>query len=226
MGDEDFAYAALFIATLFQRSRKMRAHYTGPNVVQAFAHLRSDDFIKDRQYELLKRGTLIGFDVLRAKIEKSIDEVVDDPAQFHFHNISDRAAALAAGLAIKKWTLVRLLKPSFITSDSPVFPISIRAEAAPTLGGPLLAPETAVFLALSPKTLLVMEPDNPSWNPIAEPDFIRDIRHATVSSADLAIYSTEKSDALQAAVGAHLGSFHYYRKDLYEGKSSGPDDQF
>ncbi len=209
LSQDDTVFAALFIATLFQRSRKMRAQYIGPEVTQAFAHLRTDDFVRDRQHELLQRGALAGFNELKTQIDAEINKVLSDPAQLHFHNFSDRAAELGAGLGNKPWTLVRSDNPSFITSDSPVFPIYMRKGASPILGGPLLAPETAVFLALSPQTLLIMGPAQPNWNPVAEPDFIRDIRHATVSSADLAVYSTEKSSVLQTTVDAFLGSFHY-----------------
>ena len=213
LAQEDIVFASPFLTTLFQRSRKVRAQYTGPEVVQAFAHLTDDAFVRERQHELLQSGTLIPFDQLRSAIVKSVNEVVNDPAQIQFHEFTDRSAKVALGLASKPWSLVRSDERSFITSDSPIFPLTMGTGGGANLGGPLLHAETAVFLAPSPHTLLIMGPEKASWNPVAAPDLIRDIRHATVSSADRAVYSTEKSEALQKLVEVSLGSFHYNHKN-------------
>ncbi len=72
---------------------------------------------------------------LRTAINANIDLMLSDPAQFQLEDLFGRSWKIANLLAQKVFHIVRSEANAFITSDSPVFQMTVNREGPSRIGG-------------------------------------------------------------------------------------------
>jgi hypothetical protein len=198
---------ALFLATLFLRSRKVRDQI-GPELTKQVESeiFFGDDQIREMQHDFLKQGVLVYADDLRAKVSQ-IKLEMRAPAFRHLAGIEENARMLAAQIFEKRWFVFEAAPDTvFVTSDCPVQTLNLNFAAKNfTLGSGFGHPTTAVVLPLSPSRLFLAGPQVMRWksNVLDEND-VAAFNASAVRFADKTVYALAESAEVQSLVDREM----------------------
>lgn len=195
---------AVFVATMFLRSRKVREQI-GPELtrmVEAEVYSGGEQ-LKEMQCELLRQGVFVYAEDLRAMVERILGEM-RDPAFAHLAGIEENVRTIARNILEKgRWFVVEAAPGSvFITSDCPVQTITLNGPGAPiTLGNGFRHHNTAIAFPLSPKKLFLAGPQEIVFkSPVLGAKDVVAFNTATAQFAHRAVYASERNAEIQALV--------------------------
>lgn len=203
---------AMFLATLFLRSRKVREQM-GPRIMKEVESeiFFGDGQIREMQHDLLKQGVLVYGDDLKAKVSQ-IKQEMRAPAFGHLAGIEGNARKLADDIFRKRWFVFEAAPgTAFVTSDCPVQTLNVNfADKNFMLGSGFGHPSTAVVLPLSPTRLFLAGPHEMRWasNVLDRNDVVA-FNTATVRFAGRAVYALDNGADIQALVDGEMNQVTY-----------------
>lgn len=203
---------AIFVASMFLRSRKVREQI-GPELTRMVeAEFDCDEQIREMQCELLAHGIFVHSDELRAKVQQTLAEM-RAPAFGHLAGIEENVRIIATNILEKGRWFVLEAAPGceFVTSDCPVQTWALNGPKAPlTLGSGFRHQNTAVVFPLSPKALFFAGPNEIVWNSnVLSPEDTAKVNMATVQFAHRAVYALSGSVELQELVDRELNKYTF-----------------
>jgi len=102
LGKRDATIWATFVSSLFGRTRKVRAQISDAIVRDFKKKSQEPDFVRDLQYELLKKGELHSAEELRKDTEKLRAAMDASPSYYHVSGLPQRTISIAEDLMKKK----------------------------------------------------------------------------------------------------------------------------
>jgi Protein of unknown function (DUF4238) len=194
---------SFYVASLFRRTAKYRDQISAP-IVEKFAQQPQDlDYIRERQYELLKRGERVPFEDLKKETESMRDCVCGSDSFYHLSGIRRQTPLLAGALMTKSWRVFESPSgQSFVMSDSPVSTFEFidgRMQAGAGFGKPW----TTVILPLTQDRLFVASSPFP-WISVDRPGSVDFINVLTVRFAYKNVYAHVNSPEIQSLVDSEI----------------------
>ena len=209
MHDEP-AFWAMFIASLFIRTRKVREQMTPRLLDNLKASFFGTENITTMQYELFRQGELHSQEVLNEVASLAYKQMRSNPAFLHFARIEERIANLAPVVAQKSWHTIRAAPGlNFVTSDNPVFSVKLDESGGAYPGYGFAHEDVTIMLPLSPEYLFVASPPSLTWQKIMDEPSTRTINRITVACADRAVFAKRDVPGMQELVDADLNSIIY-----------------
>lgn len=201
---DDIAMWALFVASTFLRTRKVRKDVSlrlGTKVAMEF---RSHENLLEIQHQFLKRGTIVPFAEIENRVGRQLDVILASPAFLHLSGFHTNVPSLAHSICQKVWHILEAGDPgSFLTSDCPVTTAQIR-ERQLYLGYGFDLPSTTVFFAIDTKHLFIAAPPQSMWAAILNPLDVNLINLMTIQYADREVYANEESEDIQRSVQENI----------------------
>jgi hypothetical protein len=154
---------ALYVASLFLRSRKVRDELS-PRSYSAFSIDQLDTpVLREDQWKIFQRsGQLVSLDEIK-KVKSKAVSAYADPALQQITSMDYSTPNLASALAAKRWQVVRPAPGlQFVTSDAPVFTIRL-FDRGSSVGTGWGHEETHVGLPLDPQHLFLASPTKVQW---------------------------------------------------------------
>jgi Protein of unknown function (DUF4238) len=211
---DEIATWGLFVAALFLRSRKVRAQMSSRIAVELAGELRGVGELRQIQYELLKRGSLIPLAEVERQVASQLDKMLSSPAFLHLCRFHTAVPNLAHLICQKAWHILEAGEDSwFVTSDCPVFTAAIRERRLFCGTGFGLA-DTTVFLAIDPQHLFIAAPPTSKWNKVLGPADVDLINLSAIRFAHREVYAHKESAELQHAVDNNIDRITF-GKDAY-----------
>lgn len=206
--DEEKITWAVFVASLFLRTRKVR-HQLAPMTLRRVQDMMiGDEAIRQMQHELFMGGRLFPYEYLRSRMIKVWTEM-EDPAFGHLIAIENSVLTLAQNLLAKDWYVVDAPeRSSFITSDAPVVSMKLTEGGAAFLGYGFGQRDVAAILPMSPYKAFIASPLHIRWRDLDQNSFTL-INRAIAAFADRYIYADVESSQIQALTDAELGQIRY-----------------
>ena len=207
LGEEEAMYWALFVASLFLRTRKWRRQMVEPNIPDAVRLQTAPEHIAELQYTLFKKGVFLD----RADLIKRCTDIVqtarDEPAFFHLSHMPESVIKLALILRQKDWyTFKAPAGRKFISSDAPVSSFKLDHQGRIFDGHGFAIPDVAAALPLSPEKLWIASPPTFKWIDDLSTDDLETFNRLTVSFGEQMLFSRDQDDALEDLVNRHLNN--------------------
>ena len=217
---EEPAFWAMFVASLFIRTRKVREQMT-PGVLEGLSRsFFGIENITKMQYELFQKGHLHSKEDIYEAASKTYDQMRLMPAFLHFARLEERIANLAPVFTRKIWhTLHAAPGLDFVTSDNPVFSVKLDQQGAAYPGYGFAHDDVTIMLPLSPKFLFVASPPSLVWEKSLDEPSTRTINRIIIACADRAVFARHKITGLQELVDNDLNSI-IYGQNAYTTNSS------
>ncbi len=214
VSNEEIAAWALFVASLFLRTRKVRAQVSSRVAAEVAAQFRSAEGLREIQYEFLKRGALVELAEMRRHVDERLDKILKETAFLHLSGFHTTVPNLAFSICQKAWHILGAGDDHrFVTSDCPVFTAQIRNRQL-FLGYGLDIPRVSVFLAIDPNHLFVATPPGSTCSALLSGGDVDLINLATVKYAHREVYADRESKGLQEIVNQNLNQIEF-GKDAY-----------
>jgi Protein of unknown function (DUF4238) len=189
LNQEHLVAWALFVATVFLRSRKVR-NQVAPRIMNELkdSYLAPEQ-IRDMQYELFKHGQLVSEVELSAILQKTWDQINANPAYLQLAGVEKSACNLGVELGKKHWhTLEAAPEKVFVTSDCPVFTWKLIGGGAAFPGYGFGQEDVAIILPLSPKKVFVASPPTISWPKVLDANSTDLFNKAVIQFADKSVF--------------------------------------
>ena len=207
---EQLTVWALFIATVFLRSRKVR-NQVAPRIMDELktSFLASDN-LKDLQYDLFKQGHLVSEKELSAAIEKKWNQLSANPAYLQLAGIDQSACNLGVELGKKHWhTLDAPPGKVFVTSDCPVFTLKLTGGGAAFLGYGFGQEDVAIIFPLSPRKIFVASPPTISWSKVLDVNSINLFNKAVIQFALKSVFSIQECEEIRNLVDSEINKITF-----------------
>jgi hypothetical protein len=202
--NEDIGTWALFLSSLFLRTRKVRSQMSARLAKDVANRFRSSEELRGIQHEFFKRGSLVPLADVRTQVGRHLDEILSSPAFLHlsgFHNIVPN---LAYSICQKDWHVLGVNEGSrLVTSDCPVFTGEIRGQAL-FLGFGFALPNTTIFCAMDPYHLFIAAPPKSNWPAVLVPADVDLMNLATIKYGQREVYADRESDDLRRVVSENI----------------------
>jgi hypothetical protein len=206
---QDAEVWATFVASLFGRTRKVKAQISEAMTRKFQQQTDNPDYIRDLQLALLQQGELhYAEDVQRAVTE--IRSTMDaSPSFYHVSALPNRVRIIVESLLIRAWhTIEAPPKHHFLISDCPVVTYEVK-NGQPFPGVGFGKENAAVLLPVSPKHLFVASPHHFRWNTVASPTGMQNINRLIVQFAHRNVYSHVESEEIRALVNAEIDAIMF-----------------
>jgi len=201
---DDIAIWALFVASTFLRTRKVRKNVSSRLGKEVARELRSHENLLEIQYQFLKRGTIVPLAEVENRVGKQLDVILASPAFLHLSGFHTNMPSLAHSICQKVWHIVEAGgSSSFLTSDCPVTTAQIRDRQL-FLGYGFGLPTTTVFFAIDTKHLFIATPPQVNWAAFLDPSDVNMINLMTIQYADREVYANEESEEIQRSVQENI----------------------
>jgi hypothetical protein len=188
---------ACFVASLFARTRKVRAQFSSLMVQRFRAQTQDPEFIRNLQYELLQAGELRYADDLQREIDHLREAMEADDSFYHVTGLPRKTKVLAEAVLYKNWyTLCAPPGEFFITSDCPVVTVE-RIDNKWALGSGFGKENVLILLPLSPEKVFLAAPSHFKINPAVGPDFVDSTNVVVARFAHKNVYGHVKSEEIK-----------------------------
>jgi hypothetical protein len=196
---------ALYVASLFVRSRKYRAQISEPMIANLKAQTKERNYIADLQYTMFKKGELVEANELRRSTDEFVSNLEKSPAFYHVAGLQRHTASLAAALLKKAWHIVRAPQEKFfLMSDCPVSTAEV--AGASVLPGVGFAKEHAlVFVPITPRLVFIAAPSSMQRPAIAPPAFVDSLNLLTVQFAHTRVFAHVNMVSIKEFVDREIG---------------------
>jgi hypothetical protein len=187
-----------FIASLFARTRKVRAQVSSAMVAKFRDQTRNPSFVRDLQYQLFQAGELRFAEDLQKEVDDLGKAMENSPSFYHVVGLPHRTRVVAEAIMRKSWyTIEAPADRFFITSDSPVSTAElVDGKVLPGVG--FAKEDAAIFLPITPRHLFVAS--RVGWGEVADPRFVESLNRLTVHFAHRNVYADRDSAALRTLV--------------------------
>jgi hypothetical protein len=204
LGDADARIWAHFVASLFGRSRKVRAFVSEGMTRRLREQTESPDFMRDLQHSLLQRGELHFAQDIKQKIDEIRTSMDASPSFYHISGLPNRTQIIVESLLTRAWHTIEAPQgTSFLVSDCPVVTCEVRNDQ--TYPGAGFGKEnTVAMLPVSAKHLWVASPPHLNW--MLEPSIsgMNNINRLIVQFAHLNVYSNVHSEETRVLVDTEV----------------------
>lgn len=206
---EDAEIWAAFVASLFGRTRKVRAHVSEA-MAQKFRQLVDRlDSIQDLQLALLKQGELHSADDIRGAVTAIYTTMESSPSYFFVSALPNRVRMIAADLMTRDWHTIDAAEGcNFLLSDCPVITYEVR-DGRPCPGTGFGNQATIALLPVSPKHLFAASPHSVMWPTIFSPTAMEKVNRMIVNFAHRNVYANGESEEVQKLVDAEINTIHF-----------------
>jgi hypothetical protein len=166
---------ARFVASLFGRTRKVRAQISQAMTRKFRQQTGNPDYVGDLQLALLKQGELHHAEDLRRAVTEIRTTMDASPSFYHVSALPNRVRIIVESLLTRAWhTIEAPPEHYFLISDCPVVTYEVRnGQTFPGVG--FGKENAAVLLPVSPKHLFVACPHHFQWNTVASPAGMQNI---------------------------------------------------
>jgi hypothetical protein len=195
---------ALYVASLFIRSRKYRMQVSAAMTKKFKAQAQSDDFVRDLQHELLKKGEIVFAEDLEKDIERLLSDMESSPSFYHVVGLEKLTVSLGEALFKKTWHVLQVPPGKFfLTSDCPVMTIEF-VDGQEKPGAGFRKEHTAIMLPVSPQHLFVAASPLSQWRSVLESRHVDSVNLLTVRFAHKAVYAPANSIEIKALVDTEI----------------------
>lgn len=204
--DQDEVVAwALFVASLFLRSRKVR-NQIAPAILDAMkASVLDPARVEAIQYELFQRGQLYSKEEISDVVHKAWSDINANPAFLQLSKIEERTASLAHSIGRKAWhTLHPAPGKTFVTSDCPVISLKLTGTGVAFAGFGFGQDDVAAVLPLTPDALFVASPPSIAWTKRFDETGTAAMNKAIVQYAEKRVFSSIRSERISKLVDAEM----------------------
>jgi hypothetical protein len=204
IGNEDAVIWAQFVASLFGRTRKVRAQISEGMTERFREQTENPDFIRDLQYSLLQKGELHYADDLKRAITEIRTAMDASPSFYHVSALPNRVGIIIESLLTRAWhTIEAPPGTSFLVSDCPVVTYEVRG-GQPFPGAGFGHENTVVMLPVSPRFLWVASPHHLNWRLEATISGMNNINRLIVQFAHRNVYANVKSEEIRVLVDTEI----------------------
>jgi Protein of unknown function (DUF4238) len=211
---EQMAPWALYVASIFLRSRKVREELS-PKTYSGFSTDQlSVTALREDQWKIFKStGQIVGLsDIEVAKTE--VIRTYADPALQQITSMDYSTPNLASALASKRWQVVRPADGlCFVTSDAPAFSFRLHDKGS-SLGTGWGLEDTHIGFPLDPEHLFIASPPNQQWvSPVDEANTLAFV--GTMAQFSYRnVYAHRDDETIKELVEKHAGTLSF-GKDAY-----------
>lgn len=206
---EDANNWAIFVASLFARSRKVREQVGSSMFAAARLHSINPDFIRDIQLDLLNRGELHHADDIQRRITETVKAMQDSAHYFFISGLPNRIKMIATDILARDWhTIDAPDSHRFLFSDCPVVTYEVQ-NGRLHLGSGFGNQGTIVLLPVSPSKLLVASPKGGRWPSIFTVSDMETVNRLIVQFAHQNVYADFESNDVQNLVNQQINSIQF-----------------
>jgi hypothetical protein len=211
LGQREEAHWALYVASLFLRTKKVRDQISSAMVRQFKEHTDSEDFIRDLQNDLLRTGQLVFAEDLRKMVEQLRTNMDSSPSYHHLTSLQTNTNLLARALTAKIWHVLEAGPGKFfVLSDCPVTTFELASGRA--YGGTGFGSEvTTVLVPLTPNRLFMASPPTVHWKTVGPPAAIHGANQLTVRFGLERVFAHLQSPELKLFVDAEINRVTFGR---------------
>lgn len=213
---------AAFVASLFGRTRKVRAQISEAMINKLRDQTEDPKFLRDLQHWLLQRGELHYAEDLKKKVAE-FRTARETPSFYHVWALPNRVRVLLGPLLERTWnTLEAPAGKSFLISDCPV--ITVERQGGQFLPGAGFAKKnTVVLLPLDSTHLFVASPPDFGWKQgKAYPAVVDMINRLFVQFAHRNVYTNAESDGIRTLVDSEIDTLVFGKNVFLPASSSAP----
>jgi hypothetical protein len=212
--DTEKASWALYVASTFLRSRRVRIEMSSGTFNRMAAEMRNPESYREDQWKWFKQtGQLVS----QEKIQEATERVLGafgDPALRQNNTIEFSTPNLARVLGTKRWQIISPADgQSFVTCDAPVFTFSLSGKEG-SIGGGWGLPDSHIAMPLSPNHLFIASPSDLEWHAKADDTNTKALIDLTTRFADRYVYASEKLSEIQVMIDKNGGTL-IFGKDAY-----------
>lgn len=209
IGQWDATVWAGYVASLFVRTEKYRAQMSAAMVEKFGQKTRDPNFVRDMQYELLKKGELVFAEDIRKDIERLKSSMDASPSYYHLSGLERNVISLGDAIMRKTWHTIQAPPGKFfLTSDCPVTTVElVGGQVKPGAG--LANEHTAIILAVTPEHLFIASPRMINWKSIGEPKLVDSVNLLTVQFAHKRVYSHVNPPDLKTLVDTQINRVRF-----------------
>jgi hypothetical protein len=206
---EDAEIWAVFVASLFGRTRKVRAHVSEAMAQKFRQQVDNSDSIRDLQLSLLKQGELHYADDIRRAVTAIYTTMESSPSYFFVSALPNRVRMIAADLMTRDWHTIDAAEGcNFLLSDCPVITYEVR-NGKPCPGTGFGNQATIVLLPVSPKHLFAASPHRVMWPTVFPPIAMASVNRLIVNFAHRNVYANGESEEVQKLVDAEINTIDF-----------------
>jgi Protein of unknown function (DUF4238) len=205
---------ALFVASLFLRSKKVREELSPRNFEASMAGQLEVDLLREDQWKIFDQtGQLISLDEIRGA-KANVLKAFSDPALRQVVSLDFSTPNLARALAKKRWQVVRPAQGlKFVTNDAPAVSFCFR-EGRSFVGLGWGHEETHVAIPLDPDHLFIASPVNVQWLPQLDEANTINFVGTMAQFSYRNVYASLVDERIQELVEQHSGTLIFGR-DAY-----------
>jgi Protein of unknown function (DUF4238) len=205
---------ALFVASLFLRSKKVREELSPRNFEACMSGQLAVDLLREEQWEIFDQtGKLISLDEIR-RAKTNVLKAFSDPALRQVVSLDFSTPNLAGALVQKRWQVVRPAQGlKFVTNDAPAISFCFR-EGHPFVGLGWGRKETHIAIPLNPDHLFIASPMDVQWLPQLDEANTINFIGTMAQFSYRNVYASLVDERIQELVERHSGTLIFGR-DAY-----------
>ncbi len=205
---------ALYVASIFLRSKKVREELS-PKTYSGFsADQLSVTALKDDQWNIFNStGQLVGLSDIEVAKTKLI-KAYADPVLQQITSMDYSTPNLASALALKRWQVVRPATGlCFVTSDAPAFSFRLHDKGS-SVGTGWGLQDTHIGFPLDPQHMFIASPTNLQWtSPVDDANSLAFV--GTMAQFSYRnVYAHRDDEDIKELVEKHAGTLSF-GKDAY-----------
>lgn len=195
---------ARFVATLFGRTRKVRAHISEMMTQRFGEQADHPDFISNLQVSLLKQGEFHYADDLKRAVTEIRAAMDANPSFYHVSALPNRMRIIAQPLLTRAWHTIEAPPDNyFLMSDCPVLTFEVR-DGRPYPGAGFAKENAVVMLPVGPRHIFVASPHHLGWRQVQTISGVRNINRLIVQFAHRNVYANFESEEVRALVNDEI----------------------
>jgi hypothetical protein len=195
-----------FVASLFGRTRKVRAQISEGMKERFRDQTENPEFIRDLQYSLLRKGELHYADDLKAAVTGFCTAMDSSPSFYHVSALPNRTRIIVESLMQRAWhTIEAAPGTSFLCSDCPVVTYEV-VNGQPHPGSGFGNQNTVAMLPVGSKHLWVASPHHLNWRMQATDAGMTNINRLIVQFAHRNVYADTQSEEIRTLVDTEINT--------------------
>lgn len=204
LGQREAQIWATFVASLFGRTRKVRAQISDSMTEKFGRQVDNPDHIRDLQCSLLKRGEFHYAEDLKRAVTEIRAAMDASPSFYHVSALPNRVRIIVESLLTRHWhTIETPANCYFLISDCPVITYEVRnGQLCPGVG--FGNDNTVVLLPIGPRHLFVASPAHINWRKVASVAAAFNVNRLVTQFAHRNVYSNIRSEETRALVDTEI----------------------
>ncbi len=197
---------AEFVASLFGRTRKVRAQISEGMTERFRDQTENPYFVRDLQYSLLQQGELHYTKDLKAAITEIRNTMDSSPSYCHVSALPNRTQIIVESLMQRAWhTIEAAPGTSFLCSDCPVVTYEV-LNGQPHPGSGFGNQNTVAMLPVGSKHLWVASPHHLNWRMQATHAGMTNINRLIVQFAHRNVNADKQSEEIRTLVDTEINT--------------------